>query len=543
MGRAAALLVLVSGIALTAQQPARDVPRPKPVDSGTGVIRGRVVAADSGLPLRNARVTLTSEDGPLPSVLTDDSGRFALGSLTAGAYVVIANKPGYATARFGARKATEQPAHVVVADGAVVDDIDVQLLRAAAISGRVVDDLGDPMPLATVVAQIIRHRDGRTDVALAGMAETDDLGEYRIGGLAAGRYVLGLQSTSNLETVGMSDGVFGVMGPTFSRMYYPASAGLAQAQPIAVRAGDEATGIALTTVLTKQAKLTIAVLDVDGHPAEAEISFGNDSPLARFPSLLFVDSRHPAAPVRLEPAEWLVTARGDRGVAMSRVIVGDDENAVTLTLVPGGRIRGRIVTETGVPIPADAIVEAIATDRAVAAADVVQPATVKSDGSFEITKLLGSRELRLRTRSRWVLKDALLGGRSIADSPIDFKGDEDLRDVQVIITNRHPRLSGTVVDVNGAAVPDCAVLLFPSGDLLLRNMRRWGRWARSDNRGRFTIDDALAGAYFAIAVDDVDDAEWQNAPYLSRFKSRATRVTLGDAANKSIALVFAGSAP
>jgi hypothetical protein len=68
MGRAAALLVLASGISLAAQPPARDNPHPKPPAAATGTVAGRVVAADSELPLRNARVTLSSEEGPLPSV-------------------------------------------------------------------------------------------------------------------------------------------------------------------------------------------------------------------------------------------------------------------------------------------------------------------------------------------------------------------------------------------------------------------------------------------------------------------------------------------
>jgi carboxypeptidase family protein len=543
--RAAALLVLASGLSLTAQQPARDVSHPKTTDHGNGSLRGRVIAADSGLPLRNARVTLTSDDGQLPSVLTDGAGRFVVESLMPAAYIVTADKAGYATARFGARKAADAALRVDVTDGAVVDGIDIQMLRAAAITGRVVDDLGDPMPLATVVAQVVRHGDGRTNVTAAGMVQTDDLGEYRLGGLAPGRYVVGLLATSNGEIGGVSDGVFGTLGPTYSRMYYPASPGLAQAQPIAVRAGDEVAGIDLTTVLTKQAKLTIAVLDADGHPADAEISVGNDSPLARFPSLVMVDSRHAAsAAIQLEPAEWVVAARGNRGVAMSRVNVFTDESSLTLSLVAGGRVRGRIVTDTGVAVPADATVDAVALDRAVAATDFRLSTTMKPDGTFEISKLLGSRELRLRTqRSGWVLKDVLLAGRSIADSPIEFNGDEDLRDVQVIITNRHPQLTGTVVDGNGSPVPDCAVVLFPSDDLLLRNTRRWARLGRTDKSARFTIDDALAGTYFAVAVDDVDEVEWQNAVYLSQLTSRATRVTLADTGKKSITLVFAGAAP
>ena len=52
-------------------QPPRDVAAPT---SGTGSIRGRVVAADTGEPLRKARVTLGPADKAAPRIFTDDDG-------------------------------------------------------------------------------------------------------------------------------------------------------------------------------------------------------------------------------------------------------------------------------------------------------------------------------------------------------------------------------------------------------------------------------------------------------------------------------------
>src|SRR5207247_4490993 len=57
----------------------------------------------------------------------------------------------------------------------------------AAISGRVVDGFGDPVVRAHVVVEVRTDGNGTRAVAAG---EADDRGEYRIGRLAAGRYVV-----------------------------------------------------------------------------------------------------------------------------------------------------------------------------------------------------------------------------------------------------------------------------------------------------------------------------------------------------------------
>jgi hypothetical protein len=80
------------------------------------------------------------------------------------------------------------------------------------------------------------------------------------------------------------------------------------------------------------------------------------------------------------------------------------------------------------------------------------------------------------------------------------------------------------------------VLVFPENPGRYRDVRRLARWVRANQDGRFVVDDLLPGTYYALASDDVDDAQWANADYLEQFRARATRVTLQAGERKSIAL-------
>ena len=65
----------------------------------TATIRGHVVAADTGRPLRRAQVRINSADGKGPGVnrlaTTDADGRYEFSGLAAGRYYLFANKSPY----------------------------------------------------------------------------------------------------------------------------------------------------------------------------------------------------------------------------------------------------------------------------------------------------------------------------------------------------------------------------------------------------------------------------------------------------------------
>ena len=78
---------------------------------GTAVIRGKIVAADTGRPLRRARITVSSSElGPntSKSTSTDLSGRFEIKELVPARYRVSVTRSGYLGLEYGQRRPGEQ---------------------------------------------------------------------------------------------------------------------------------------------------------------------------------------------------------------------------------------------------------------------------------------------------------------------------------------------------------------------------------------------------------------------------------------------------
>ena len=144
-------------------------------------VSGRVLAVDTGTALVSARVTLTGPNDFHAVTLTRaDDGGFTFASVPAGVYRLSATKPGYVPTEFGAPGFGRAGALRV--DSQPPSDIQIRLARGAAVSGRVLDPEGDPAIGQTVAATWGGDESGRGAVAIAA-TRTDDLGEYRLGGL------------------------------------------------------------------------------------------------------------------------------------------------------------------------------------------------------------------------------------------------------------------------------------------------------------------------------------------------------------------------
>src|SRR5689334_23708310 len=107
MAALAAPMVGQSPPAPRPQQPARDTSA-RPQDAAptpAGRIGGRVVAADTGRPLKRARVFVNAAEVPGGrGVLTDDSGAFDIAELPAGRYTVTVAKAGFVSLSYGQRR-------------------------------------------------------------------------------------------------------------------------------------------------------------------------------------------------------------------------------------------------------------------------------------------------------------------------------------------------------------------------------------------------------------------------------------------------------
>src|SRR3989442_4760325 len=187
--RAARVVLVCTFVLVThAQQLPRDTTPPK--SPGTASILGRVSTADTGDALRKVRITASAEGARVDPVFSDTEGRFQFLNLPAGRYLLSAAKAGFAPTRYGARRTLDQPIRIDVADRALVDGIEIRMPKGGVITGRVVDDLGEPMMLVNVTAGRLGGTRGRGRVVPAGSSKTHDLGEEPINGPTPRSYIL-----------------------------------------------------------------------------------------------------------------------------------------------------------------------------------------------------------------------------------------------------------------------------------------------------------------------------------------------------------------
>ena len=544
MTRIATALVILGAVGLhgqTAPSPARPAPQ-----TGTGVIRGRVTAADTALPIPNVRLSLTMSAGgsnaavgSVDPTLSDSEGRFQFVNLPAGRYTVVAAKAGYLNSRFGARTYFDRPVNVVVVEGAI-DDINMRLVKSAAISGRILDDLGDPAVGASVSVSRRERIDGRERLSIVKGTQTDDLGEYRIGGLPAGSFLVSVGGGGGTAT-------------RWTRTFFPGPVMLSRAQAISVGAGEDAGGrdFSVSPVGSGSRSVTLSgvVIGADGGVARGTLihatvedvagtgsaSSGRISPSGEFS---FKQD---------EPGGHLLIARGATGdVAALRVFVADsDVTGLRLVLAKGGRMSGRVVFEgTTPPLASDVELEAWSADfdsslapSMPGSASPIRPVKANRDGTFELLNLFAARELRVRSAPPgWIVKSMTVEGRSIADTPIDFDGGRELAGVQVLMTDRAAQLTGAVTDGERRAIKEYSVVVFADDPSRARRPSRVAQWVRPDQNGRFLVDGLAPGAYLIAAVDQVTDDQWSNTEYLDELRPRATRVTLADGEQKAVSL-------
>jgi len=535
-------LLLLSGVTLLGQGPPPPPPPPTrdraPVASGVGSVRGRVVSMETGDPIRNAAVTLGSGDDALGPILTDGAGAFEFLDVPAGAQDITASKTGYARTSFGQKRGFGRGTPVSVTPGAKVENVVVRMPRGGAIAGRVADDRGEPFALASITIERVIRADGRSDTVMVAASDTDDLGEFRFGDLAAGQYVVSLRSFIR----SFPPQPFDVEGhTTWLATYYPGVPGLAQAQPVTVRAGQDTSGIDFAAVPARPGRVTISLQDAQGNPAQGLVSAGSESGISGIGNVIVQSTDGRSTELQLDPGNWTIVGRGPKGVGMTRVSVGGDSTPVVVTVAPQGRITARVVADNGEALPSSAVqLTAFPLDDSLrrTSAGIVAGRWLPN-GPIVLEGLLGPREFRVTGLATGRSLKAILtaDGRDLADQPFEVLPGTSL-DVRVVLTNRAAALSGDVVDAQKSPVMDYSVLLYPEDRAHAGNLRRWARWLRADQSGRFSVTDLPPGTYLAVAVDDVDDAQWRNAEYLDEYRSRATRVALGDGDNRTLTLVM-----
>lgn len=569
--------------------PARDV---QPTErAGTGVIAGRVVSAESGAPLRRAQVRLSSPELRGGRVaMTDVEGRYEFRELPAGRYSLTASKAGYVAIQFGQRRAFEPGRPLELREAQVIDRADIALPRGSAITGRVLDELGEPVADALVHALHYQYVGGRRQLVPTGRTgQTNDLGQFRIYGLPPGEYYVSASAREAL-VLGLEAATVGVQGlrserASYAPTYYPGTPNVAEAQRLSIAVGQEASGVDFALLPVRTVRVSGVALNSAGRPLAGAMVVlvprdsenlglrallsggGRVGPDGTFlltnvvpgEYLLQVRSGAPLVTVSAGAGGTFVTAtavtspppgsasgaealggREPEFATLPITVTSQDLTGLTLVTHRGGRLSGRVVFEDG-PAPDRARwstlrVAAQAADFEVKIGSAM-PAAVQDDGTFELRGLAGRVLVRpIALPSGWSLKAVEYDSQDITDAPLEFKGTEEASGVRVVLSALSTLVAGSVTDDRGQPVKEFTAVVFAE------DRERWGPLSRfiavgrPDQDGRYQVTGLPPGDYLAVAVEYVQQGEWMDSAFLERVRSRAVAFRLAPGETKVLDL-------
>jgi protocatechuate 3,4-dioxygenase beta subunit len=554
--------------------------------TGTSVIRGRIVAGDTGTAVRRAQVRISGPDIGMKTALTDNQGRFEFKELPAGRFNLSVSKSGYVTMQYGQTRPFEPGKAIDLVDAQVMDKLDVALPRGGVLAGRIVDEAGEAVAEADVMAMRMQFQNGKRRLVPSGRnATTNDLGQFRLYGLPPGEYFVSASLHNIASLMDMASGAKGGDGPGgsnqgtgYASTYYPSTPNPGEAQRVSLAVGQELSSVDIQLQPVRLARITGVALGSDGKPMsgamvvlmpstkDAMMFFPGGNSRTDKDGNFTINSVTPGDySLQVQSGSGFMTAAGG-AVMMFNVRSSDDgqsqgsapaqrEFGTANVTVAGDDITGLVITGTRGAKASGTVNFGGAQPDGAANLRITAPATEADNspmgsfgaasvqnGAFEMDGLVGGHILRpLNLPKGWMLKSVQFNGQDVTDTGIEFKPGEDVSGIEIDLTSTTQTILGTVTSGTNQPVQDYTVVVFSEDQqkwTLAQN--RWMASARPDQDGRYRITSLPPGRYYAIAVDYVAQGEWQDPDWLAQAAKKATAFTLEEGASKTLDLRLSG---
>jgi hypothetical protein len=515
-------------------------------------LSGRVVAVDTGRPLRGAIVHIVSTSARNPNerqglwVTTDAEGRWALADLQPGSFTVSVEKGGYLTLHYGQKRPFEPGKTIALTAGQAFENADVMLPRAGVISGKLVDEFGDPVTGAVIRALRYKYLDGQRQLTpvVDGMAAllqggvTDDLGNYRVYGLTPGDYYV----SAVFVPRGESAHHFG-HPPT----YYPGTPAAAEARPISLRMGQEAANINFGLSTARYASISGTVVGSSGAPIGATVTLKSTdaTDLVALPSV--GASAGTFTIPNVAPGDYHIQVHTAAGglknvpgvmefATLPISIDGQDVPGLVIATAPGANATGRVTFEGTSDRPGRLYVRTLPMTPG-APGYMMASAGVNPDSTFEARGLAGRQAFDVGTLPPgWFLKSVLHQGKDITDAGYDFKPGQNVSGIQIILSQTATTLSGTAQDDESRPIADYTVVAFSADSSRWGFRTRFVRSVRPDQLGRFTLRGLPPDEYVVVALQYVETGQESDPERLASWSTSGTKVALGEGEAKAVTL-------
>lgn len=554
-----------------AQQQQQQTQAPKP-----GRITGKVMNALTGEPVRKATVSLQpvgaqQQTGGGPqfvmgggmrggmSAATDNAGAFAFENVTPGAYRITGEKTGFIRSGFGGRGGGggggSMASRIEVASGSEKADIVVRMTPQGIVSGRIVDEDGEPMEGVNVSLVAPTYFQGQRRFTMQGGSQTNDRGEFRINNVPPGKfYVQVVRMSMGGGPIQQGAAEFG-----YPRAYFPGVETLEQAQRVEVGPGQEFSGVQMTLRRTRVFRVKGQVAGV-AAPAQQDAAAnrgrrgGNGMMVQLRPegseqigmgfgppgmgggggaSPVQADGTFEIAGVAPGAYRAVVNSFGEgrpRVVGTASVSVGSN-NVEGVVVSPSP-----IVTFSGkVTVEGDATQVNLKQVRVSVQSQTGfnPPVEVAEDGTFLVKDLSPERYMiNVAQLTTAYVKSINVGGQEVRDKGLDLNVGGG-GPIQIILSTKIAKVTGTVEKQRQEDGPGSVIIarVLPDNSLTLLSLN-----ARVEDSGSFTFANVPPGDYKFFAVEELDMNQMSDPDFLKKFEDRATSVKIGEGDSKSVSI-------
>src|SRR5579871_5848893 len=213
-------------------------------------IAGVVESKIDGHPLAGTRVLIRDTKNPrrFGSVVTAEDGKFSFSSLPAGKYSLGGSKRGFVSSAYDQHD--QFSTAIVTGAGLDTENLVLKLGPGAIITGKVLDEAGEPVRSAQVWLYVQTHDEGVEQVRHFRSGETDDQGVFEMSKLVPGTYFLSVSARpwyavhppserqAGRGPADYSSGSDRSLDVAYATTYYADATEADSATPIPVRGGE-----------------------------------------------------------------------------------------------------------------------------------------------------------------------------------------------------------------------------------------------------------------------------------------------------------------
>jgi hypothetical protein len=516
----------------------------------TASLRGVVTNASGGGGLRKVYLRLSpaigAKGGASLTAVTNDQGAFAIENIAAGEYRLGAECTGFLDTQYGGGTPFDGGSVMKLSPGDKLTGIEIKMAPQAVLSGRVLDQDGEPWPHANIqVLRAVWKKGKRTleGANASSFSDVDDRGEFRMAGLAPGRYYVLAKPDEYWEREHRTAAAR--QKPT----WYPSSPDAESSTPVVLAAGQQSAEIEIrlrsgatgsTFCIRGNASGMEEIPSPRGDPrwVQRGIRAERISSVAdgeqNFPTRLSPDGSFEITGVSSGSYDiWIKQGFPPSTLGHATVHVdGRDVEGVSIQLYTPQtlRVNLRIDAGEGTEPPRDPIY--------LFGGNCCDIEPRVENGGLEFQEVGVGRYVvgvKDSARDRFYLKSVRYGNAESSDG--SFTLIPDGGPLVVVLSARGARVTGAVL--RGRSAVTARVLLIPDTDDAARR-ENLSRSAVFDQNGIFTIKAIAPGSYKLYAFESVPDDIWLVPDFLKEVESFGVGLKAAEGGLTTIQLPLVG---